>query len=80
MSTAEVKILLFGMIAEKLKATEVYLNNVSNTEELRAALLAKFPQLSNLKFLISLNRQVVQQNMPIAAGCEIALLPPYSGG
>jgi sulfur-carrier protein len=74
------KILAFGVIAEKINATEFNLSNVSSTNELREIIYNQYPQLKKITIALSINRNIVNEDVPLIAGSEIALLPPYSGG
>lgn len=80
MEVSRIKILAFGMVAEKINATEFYLQDVNSTNELLDILHEKYPQLKEMKFTLSVNRNIANQNVSINAGSEVALLPPFSGG
>jgi molybdopterin converting factor small subunit len=73
-------ILAFGMIAEITGKENLTINNISNTDELKAILFQQFPELSNLNFIISVNRKIVHGNVVLDDVAEVALLPPFSGG
>lgn len=75
-----VKVLAFGIVAEKISLSEIYLENVSDLHTLKDALSLRFPELANIKYSVSINRKLVYQNAPIDSDSEVALLPPFSGG
>jgi len=71
----------FGMVAEKIGSSELMLENMpEDTHQLLSVLIARFPQLKEVKFAIAVDRKIVHSNTNIAPGQEIALLPPFSGG
>lgn len=80
MEVISIKIIAFGMVAEKINATEFYLQGVTTADELLNLLYEKYPQLKNIKFTLSINRNIANKNVAINAGSEVALLPPFSGG
>ncbi len=82
MSTDDKKIQLiaFGMIVELLQGQERSWPWVSDTDQLKVALIRSFPELKDLPFVLAVDMEVIQGNQPIEPGMTVALLPPYSGG
>ncbi len=80
MNSVKIKIIAFGIIAEKVQAKELMLENVSDTDSLRKHLAEKYPALSGIKISIAVNKNIVTQNTVLNHGNEVALLPPFSGG
>lgn len=76
----QIKVLAFGMVAEKMQTATLELEGIPNTDVLKGYLYQQFPQLEDIRFCISVDRQVVTGNHAIPADAEIALLPPFSGG
>ncbi|HET8754031.1 MAG TPA: MoaD/ThiS family protein, partial [Salinimicrobium sp.] len=70
----------FGMLAEKLSASEFKFLYCENSEALRKALEDEYPQLKSLNFSIAVDKQVIQEKTSLNGNEEIALLPPFSGG
>lgn len=75
-----IQIVAFGMIAEVLTSQERSWKWAPDTDALRADLIASFPQLTDLPFVIAVDMEVGHGNQPVSPGATIALLPPYSGG
>lgn len=73
-------ILFFGQLAEHVGAQEIHIPAVKDSEELQEELIARYPALQQAKYVLALNRKIIHSNTAIAAGAEIALLPPFSGG
>lgn len=75
-----IKIISFGIIADKLQARELMLENISDTDSLMKYLSEKCPELREIKINIAVNKNIITQNTVINPGSEVALLPPFSGG
>jgi molybdopterin synthase sulfur carrier subunit len=74
------RIKMFGVVAEKTGTGNLTISFVDQTDQLRALLLEKYPQLEGVGFVFAVNRQIVHQNTWLGQNDEIALLPPFSGG
>ena len=74
-----VKIQLYGQLKQITGSSELT-TEAADTDGLMKEIAARFPLLENLKYLIAVDRNIVQTNTAIKAGQELALLPPYSGG
>lgn len=75
-----VRLLLFGKLKDITGFSEIKLSGMRNTRELKKYLFKKYPQLRKEVFLISVNREIINQDIPIKEDDEIAFLPPVSGG
>jgi len=73
---------VFGIGAEILGGREVEIEFPGATAgELREFLVARYPQLGELRSLyLAVNHQYANDHQAIAEGDEIALIPPVSGG
>lgn len=70
----------FGMVAEKIGAQSLEMNNPGSTQALREQLFVRFPELKTVKFSLALDKKMIQVDTEILDGIEVALLPPFSGG
>lgn len=70
----------FGMIAEKIGASELEMENPGTLNALKEMLNARFSALGSAKFGFAINKKLLQGDAEIPAGAEVALLPPFSGG
>jgi molybdopterin converting factor small subunit len=70
----------FGMLSEKLPASEFEFPYYENSEALLNALKGKYPVLKSLDFTIAIDKQINQGQVDLKGNEEIALLPPFSGG
>jgi molybdopterin synthase sulfur carrier subunit len=75
----QINILPFGSIAD-ITGSEAFQLAASNTDDLRALLGERFPELESRKYAIAVNKVIVKSNTLLDANSVIALLPPYSGG
>jgi sulfur-carrier protein len=76
-----IKILYFGMLAERTGMTEETLDRTPGTvAALCAELLLRHPLLHGLSFRCAVDQHLVDDSCPIAPGAEVALLPPFAGG
>lgn len=80
MTLTGIKVIAFGMIAEKLKTNQLDLEYMPDTEVLLGYLYQQYPELQHAKFSIALNKIMVVGKTIIPVGAEVALLPPFSGG
>lgn len=76
----KIKILLFGIIAEKIQAKELLFPVEQDSESLILSLYQRYPVLNELRFTLAVNKKIISLNTPISPYDEIALLPPFSGG
>ena len=74
-----VKIILFGKLAE-IAGSSVSIDNVTDTDSLVNVLHKNYPALTNIKYVIAVDKQVIKENTPLSKKSTVALLPPFSGG
>jgi sulfur-carrier protein len=78
--TVNMKILFFASIAELAGQSEITLQGIRNTDELKQQLFQNYPRISGMSFSVAVNKSIVQGNVPLNDTDEVALLPPFSGG
>ncbi len=76
----EIKLLLFGQLSEVVGADELVFRDIRDTRGLREALHARFPVLSEMKYVIAVDQKMTDDNASLHEGSTVALLPPFSGG
>jgi len=74
-----VNVLAFGKIAEILEQLPLHVE-ATTLDDLKLKLTDQFPALAVQKFSIAVNKKLIHENINLAAGDEVALLPPFSGG
>ena len=75
----KVKIILFGKLAD-LAGNFVSVVDAPDTDSLVTALHKDYPALSNTKYVIAVDKQVINENTALNKNSKVALLPPFSGG
>ncbi len=73
------KVLFFGELKSITGSGEIQAD-ARDINQLRNLLVAQWPQLQSKTFSIAVNRVVVHNNIDLAAGDEVACMPPFSGG
>ncbi|GAB2665240.1 hypothetical protein GCM10027036_18500 [Flavihumibacter cheonanensis] len=76
----ELQITIFGQLTDITGTNLIRVPAVSTTDELLAALKQQYPALGTAKFVVAVDKKIIQGNTELAANSSIALLPPFSGG
>lgn len=74
-----VKIILFGKLAE-IAGNSVSIDDVVDTDSLVNALHKDYPEFNNTKYVIAVDKQLINGNTGLNKSSTVALLPPFSGG
>jgi molybdopterin converting factor small subunit len=80
MSEQKIKIMVFGQLTESIGASVLETELQSDVQTLKEHLLSKYPQLTDRRFVLAVNKEISGGHRLLSAGDEIALLPPFSGG
>ena len=75
-----IKVLLFGVLAEKAGKEELKIENILSLDELNKHINDKYPSFKNIQFRFSVNRILISGNKKLKEGDEVAMLPPFAGG
>ncbi len=73
------KVLLFGIIAEKANVGELELH-AESVSSLKQALEQRINGLRELSYALAVDRVIVYHDQQLTGSEEIALLPPFAGG
>ncbi|MBB2148045.1 MoaD/ThiS family protein [Pedobacter gandavensis] len=76
----EIDIISFGKISEFIKNQRVDITGISDTDALKIYLEKTFPEISQMKYKLALNENLIQQNTQISGNDLVAIMPPFSGG
>jgi molybdopterin synthase sulfur carrier subunit len=76
----KVKVLLFGVLADKAGISFVVVENTYNLNDLLRNLKTRFPFLEKASYAVARNQEIVRGNTELIDNDEIALLPPFAGG
>ncbi|MBS1576251.1 MAG: MoaD/ThiS family protein [Bacteroidetes bacterium] len=76
----QINILIFGQLADIIGENKIDLWDIPDTEALKMYLQKRYPGLSDLPYLIAVDKEVISANTVLNNNSEVALLPPYAGG
>lgn len=75
------RVLLFGIAKDIAGAPFITAEGITTVTDLKAWLFQQYPAMQKLKSLmIAVNKVYADDNKVLAAGDEIAIIPPVSGG
>ena len=77
---ATINILAFGQLTDITGQSTWQINDLNDTNQLKAMLFEKYPKLEQSKFLLAVNMEIIRGNVQLNSGDVVALLPPFSGG
>ena len=80
MNVMKVNLLPFGRITDMIGTNPVIDEAIVDTDGLIKLLKELYPVLSESKFLIAVDKKVINEQTPLHDNCTVALLPPFSGG
>ena len=75
-----VTLLYFGSVTDITGSRSEQAEVPATTDELKSWLDNRFPPLTAIRYLLSVNRRLITGNSNLADGDEVALLPPFAGG
>ena len=76
----QVEIILFGQLTDIAGHDTVTVENISDTDGMVKEIDKLYPSMSGVKYLIAVDKKVIQENTVIGETNKVALLPPFSGG
>lgn len=78
---AKYTVLFFGACKEVVKTSSIECESDNESVyDLKSEILNQFPELESLIHAIAVNQEIVQENVPLKDGDEIAFMPAFSGG
>ena len=80
MNVMKINLLPFGRITDMIGTNPVIDEAIVDTDGLITLLRKLYPALAESKFLIAVDRKVINENTLLHDNCTVALLPPFSGG
>jgi sulfur-carrier protein len=75
----QVNILFFGQLTD-ITGSQLVLQEIRDTDALKAELNKRYPALVNSKFIITVDKKNIVENTILNDNSTVALLPPFSGG
>ena len=74
-----VNIIIFGRLTD-IAGNSLALENIADTNSLVKQLHIRYPALAEAKYVIAVDKKVVNENTTLSDDSIVALLPPFSGG
>jgi molybdopterin synthase sulfur carrier subunit len=71
---------VFGQLTDVVGSDIINVDDIADTDALIKNLQSKYPVLTNSKYRVAVNRNIIQSNTVVQHDAEVALLPPFSGG
>ena len=76
----KVNVLFFGVLAEIAGTDSRVYREVKSLGDLKLRIQDDFPEVVHYNFRISLNSEILNTDVSLNDGDEIALMPPFAGG
>lgn len=76
----KIKVLFFGIIAEKTGVEKKEYENIKNLNSLIFQIESDFTQVKKYNYQVSVNHEICTENIILKNNDEIAILPPFAGG
>lgn len=76
----KLKIIFFGNLTEITKTNQIEIDYITSLSKLKNYLFNNYPKLTENNFRISVNCKIINNDINLNCGDEIALLPPFAGG
>ncbi len=75
-----VNILFFGPVKDITGSDTLVMEDISDTSALLAALQQKFPAIAHMRFVMAVDKKIIQHNTSLQHNSTVAVMPPFSGG
>ncbi len=76
----KIEIRFFGQLTDLTKSEVIFLEDLSDTEQVKKRVLELYPALATTTFMMALNNTMIKEKMNVDANSVIAFMPPFSGG
>ncbi|MBL7700385.1 MAG: MoaD/ThiS family protein [Chitinophagaceae bacterium] len=76
----KVKVLIFGQLKDITQSASFEVTDVNDTNEIIERMNNVYPELKKMKYLVAVEKEIIQGNTILRDNFTVALLPPYSGG
>ena len=76
----EIQITIFGQLTDITGRSLIRVPAARDTDELLTTLKQQYPGLGTAKFVVAVDKKIIQGITELTPNSSIALLPPFSGG
>ena len=74
-----ISVIAFGSLSDVVGAS-LQLENIPDTNSLIAELNKLYPDLQHAKYMVAVNKKMINANTALNANDTVALMSPFSGG
>lgn len=74
-----INVIAFGSLSE-IVGESLQLENIADTNSLISELNKHYPDLQHSKYMVAVNKKMINANTPLNANDTVALMSPFSGG
>ncbi|MEJ7557782.1 MAG: MoaD/ThiS family protein [Pedobacter sp.] len=75
-----INFLSFGSLTEIVANGQITSIDFSDSDSVKNYLIANYPVIAEKKFIMAVNKSIIQQNTVLNEFDTVAILPPFSGG
>lgn len=76
----EISVLFFGVLAEVTGTNQKHYRGINSFAGLKHRIEDDFPEIVHYNFRIAINNKIVNEDLLLSQGDEIAYMPPFAGG
>ncbi len=76
----KLRVILFGQLSDITGSSNLLLESITDIKSLREVLHKQYPYLATMKYIIAVDKKVIEGDMILDEKNTVALLPPFSGG
>ena len=76
----KVKVLIFGQLKDVTQSASFEVTDVNDTDGVIEKMNNVYPGLKKMKYLVAVEKEIIQGNTLLRDNFTVAFLPPYSGG
>ena len=74
-----VTVMIFGSLTDVI-GESIELEKIADTNTLISELNERFPALQHSKYLVAVNKKMINENIKLNGNETVALMSPFSGG
>jgi sulfur-carrier protein len=74
------QLLVFGQLAEELGVENLEISAIADTDSLVVFLEKNYPGIVGRKYIIAVDKKLINTKTALTNNCTVALMPAYSGG
>jgi len=76
----DISVLFFGVLAEVTGTSRKHYRDIKSFVDLKYRIEDDFPELVHYNFRIAVNNEIINEDLLLRDGDEVAYMPPFAGG